>query len=499
MKLGVLKESKLLARHSLIYGLGIFLNQAVALLLLPIYTHYLSVNDYGVKELISITMNIISMLTTTAVSAAVFRFYFDSEDAKEKDSVIGTAIISIMIIGGLILGSVLLISPMLGQLVLNSREQSFLFNIAATSLCAQTVNGVSLDYLRANRKSLHFIIVSSFSLLTQVGLNIFFIVYLGKGVTGIFISTLIASILMFAYLTLPIIVKVRFRFSLKKLKAMLKFGLPMVPSSIGAFVVHSSDRFFIKAFCSVGDAGLYSLGYRFGILPGTFVSQPFNQVWMPRRLEVYKEPNAEVVFGRIFTYFLFLIVFFGLGISVLSETILMIISAPEFWKAYKVVPIIVLANIIFTMHYHFNMGIVISKKTKYFAFINFSNGCLVLMLNTVLIKYFGVFGAAYATLFAFVYKVVLTYYFSNRLYKIYFEGKRILKIAIVAALLFFLCHCIEIKNIYLDGGLKLVTILFYPLILLLIQFFTDEEKAKVSAIARKLRLAKIISPTGSIR
>lgn len=484
MKIGVLKESKLLARHTMIYGMGILLNQAVALLLLPLYTSFLSVKDYGIKELISITMNVISMLSTTAVSSALFRFYFDSDDARSKDEVIGTSIIALTLIGGALFTMVSLSSGYLADWILDSSDLALYFNIAAGSLWLQAINGVGLDYLRANKKSLTFIIVSAISLLSHIVLNVAFIVYLKKGVLGIFLSTLISSILMFGYLMLPIIIKSKLRFSLSRLKEMLKFGLPMIPSSLGAFIVHSSDRFFIKAFCSIADAGLYSLGYRFGILPGTFVSQPFNQVWMPRRLEVYKEPNAEQVFGKIFTYFLYLIVFAGLGISVLTQEVLKIISAPAFWQAYQIVPIIVLANIIFTMHYHFNMGIVISKQTRYFAWINFSNGLMVLGLNTLLIKYYGVYGAAYATLIAFIYKVALTYYFSNRLYKIHFETLRIAKIGLAAAILFCLCQFIKIANPYWSGVVKTAVIMTYPVLLFVLKFYTRQELEKAHLVIR---------------
>ena len=475
MKFGVLRESKLLARHSLIYGMGILLNQSVALLLLPLYTRYLTVTDYGIKELISITMNIISMLTTTAISSAVFRFYFDSENSRSRQEVIGTSILALFSLGSLLFLIVWWLSPLLAELILDSRKLGLYFTIAAGSLWFQAVNSVGLDYLRANKKSLIFISVSVISLICQISLNIFFIVYLKKGVLGIFLSTLISSSLMFGYLTVPISIKNKLRFSIVRLKEMLKFGMPMIPSSLGAFIVHSSDRFFIKSFCSIGDAGIYSLGYRFGILPGTFVSQPFNQIWMPRRLEVYRQPNAEVIFGRIFTYFIGLIAFAGLGISVLTSEILQIVAAPAYWQAYQIVPIIVLANIIFTMHYHFNMGIVISKKTKYFALINFSNGILVLGLNTVLIKHFGIYGAAYATLIAFVYKVALTFYFSNKLYKIHFEIIRIMKIGIAAVIIFIICQTIHIGNPYWSSLIKAAIILTYPLNLYLLRFFNQQE------------------------
>ena len=71
----------------------------------------------------------------------------------------------------------------------------------------------------------------------------------------------------------------------------------------------------------------------------------------------------------------------GLGISVLTKDLLMIMADEKFWSAYKIVPIIVIATTIFSFHYHLNMGILISKKTKYLAYINFSNGFFIFILN----------------------------------------------------------------------------------------------------------------------
>ena len=52
MSIDIKKESKLLAKHSIVYGFGNMLNNLAAFLLLPIYTRYLTPTDYGVKELV---------------------------------------------------------------------------------------------------------------------------------------------------------------------------------------------------------------------------------------------------------------------------------------------------------------------------------------------------------------------------------------------------------------------------------------------------------------
>ena len=77
MAIHVRDESKLLARHSVIYGIGTSANKIVGFLLLPVYTQYLSTREYGIKELVGLSTDIIGVLLATAISSAFYRFYFD--------------------------------------------------------------------------------------------------------------------------------------------------------------------------------------------------------------------------------------------------------------------------------------------------------------------------------------------------------------------------------------------------------------------------------------
>ena len=491
MGISLKKESKLLARHSLIYALGNMMQRIVALLLLPVYTRFLTPHDYGVKELVGISTDVVGMLIATAISGAIYRFYFEYEEDNDRNEVISSAIIAIACFGLLTICLLSFATKTMAKIILDSSELYFYFLISFVSLWFQSLNNIAYNYLRANQQSLKFIVFSFCKMAIAIGLNIYFVCFLKIGVLGILISTLITAILMSFVLVIPLCVKIGLHFSVEKIKQMLKFGIPLIASQMGAFIVHLSDRFFIKGYCSIADAGLYSLGYRFGALPSAFISDPFNQTWQPRRFEIYKQEDAEKVFGKIFTYFLLIMFFAGLVISVLTKEILMIMADEQFWSAYKIVPIIVMATTIFSFHYHLNMGILISKKTKYLAYINFSNGIFVLLLNFLLIPKYGIFGAAFATLIAFIYKVSLTYYFSSKYYKIYFEFLRISKLLIATSLLYITTLPVQYDSVYINIVLKTGIISIYPALLFALNFFTREEKRQIRGfVASKYFMVK---------
>ena len=476
-------ETKLLARHSSVYALGTMLQRLSAILLLPIYTTYLSPTDYGVNELVGLAVNVIGILVATAIASAIFRFYFDYDDPRQRNAVMSTAVLTLGAVGLVALAVFLPLTGVLADLILDDVGLAHFFMIALGSLWFHTVNNVSFAWLRANQKSLQYVGVSLTSFVVTVGLNIYFIKWLQLGVLGILLSTLIVSVLLFLVLTVPLFLRIGLRFDRSILGAMWTFGWPGIFGQFGGFVVHVSDRLFLKAYCSIAETGIYSLGYRFGTLPSQFISEPFNQTWMPRRFEIAKEPGSEDIFGRIFTYYLCLISFAGLLVAGLTADILRLIADSRYWAAASVVPVIVLANIIFTFHYHFNIGLLLTKKTKQLAAINVLNAVFVLGLNWLLIPRYAIMGAAAATLIAFVAKAAMTFFLGRRYYRTRFEGWRAVKLLVVSAAVFLAAQRLHLDPPLLALAVKGVIItVAYPLLLVALRFFTSDERARARSL-----------------
>ena len=344
------KETKLLARHSVIYGIGNLLNKFASILLLPVYTRFLTPTDYGINELVGLSMNIISILLSTSISTSIYRFYYEYKDENDRNQVVSTAIITLFSLNIIIFLCLCPFTGTMAKYILDSEKLYLYFIISLMTLVFQSVVGIGYNYLRVKEQSLKYTILSSGKLLFAISLNIYFIVFLKLGVLGILLSTLITSIVMFIIVIIPILLKTGLTFSYNKLKEMMKFGLPIIPAQFGAFLVHLSDRFFIKEYISIADAGLYSLGYKIGNLPGNFVASPFNQIWAPRRYQIIKDANSSQIFGQILTYFLFIMIFCGLFVSCVAKEIIMIMADSKFWSAYAIVPYIVIAGIIFNLN-----------------------------------------------------------------------------------------------------------------------------------------------------
>src|SRR5262245_1884445 len=87
----MLDRLKELFRHSAIYGLGSVVARILGVLLLPLYTRYLSPSDYGLIETLVALTAVLSALVAQAMKSAFFRFYFDSAEPARRLLVVRTA------------------------------------------------------------------------------------------------------------------------------------------------------------------------------------------------------------------------------------------------------------------------------------------------------------------------------------------------------------------------------------------------------------------------
>ncbi len=487
MSSGIKGEVKLLAKHSAIYGVARILDRAIGFFMIPVYTRFLAPADYGVLELIYMTVSLIGMVVGVGITSAVTRFYFDHKDEEKRNVVISTAIIAY---GGMVGLIVLLLLPFggfVGRVVLQSDDGSRLILVALITMAADIVFSIVLAYLRAQHASLKVTGITLTKTVLTLSLNIYFLVFLEMGVFGILLASLVANLLFATGMVIDTLRRTGMRIDFPLMVEMLRFGGPLIPSNVAAYLVHSSDRYFIGHYVAVSQVGIYSLGYKFGSLINQLVNAPFTQIWNPRRIEKFDQGDVEKHFAKIFTYFCTLNVFAALMLSLLSRELIQVMAAPEYWDAYKVVPIIALSYVIFSFHYHFNIGILAKKKTKFIAYTNVLNGGLNLVLNIALIPRFGVWGAAWATLFCFTFKITLTYIFSNRLHPILVEWRRVITVFLVGGVVYGAGVQIDLGSIWLNAPAHAAAGLGMPLLLVVARFFSQEELA----LGRRLLFSKL--------
>jgi O-antigen/teichoic acid export membrane protein len=455
------KELSFLLKHCSIYSLGNFIGQAVSFLLLPLYTRYLTPSDYGVLSLVNITTDIIGIVIGLGIVDSVIRFYHDYDTEEGRNLVISNSywisiIIAVVSIPILLFGT----SP-LSYLVFHSDKYSEMFIVSVTSMLIGINSNISFTFLRIKAQSLTYIKLNILNMVLSIGLNIYFIVYLKTGVIGILYSALISKVIFSLLIGIPIIAQVGIRFSRKLTSEMLAFSFPLIFSSVFRVIINESDKYFINYFFSPFQTGIYSICQKIGTSVHALVISPFLQAYLPRRFEIMKNADADKTFASILDCFFVVICFIGLALSVLSNCIVHLMTTEKFYPAAQYIPLSVLSMVIFSLKYHFEIGIMVEKKTKYIAYINGISSVINIALNFLLISRFGLWGALISLNICYGVTSLLNYIVSQRMYYIKYNIINLMSIILFAIALFATSIAIGVNSMLWGVAFNILLLILY--------------------------------------
>lgn len=419
-------------RHTLIYAVGILLSRALSVVMLPIYTRYLSPADYGVLELIGMTLEVIAILAGAQIALGIFRYYHKAESEEERNGVVSTALlglgISYILVGAITLSAAAPIS----RLVWGSADNAGLLRIAAVAFMLQSLLTVPLAYARVRDRALLFVSVSAVKLLITLGVNLWLVVQLRWGVAGVLWSSIAANLIVGGWMVVWVVREVGLRASRRATRDLLRYGLPMMATWAATFIVTYGDRYFLQAIGGSDIVGLYGLAYTFGFMVAMIGYVPFMQVWEPKRFEIASRPDRDALLADGFVYLNLMVVSVALGIALFVDDLLRIVSAPAFHSAAQLVPLILVAYVIQGWTSIQDTGILVRERTEFVSLANWIAAIVALAAYALLIpRYLGL-GAAVATVIAFAVRHVIVYSISQRLWPVRYRWRPVLLVVAAA-------------------------------------------------------------------
>jgi O-antigen/teichoic acid export membrane protein len=488
---------KTIIKHTAIYSTSDLLAKAVGFFLLPIYTRYLSPADYGILELLAVTLNIVIILVQQGMHSSFFRAYsFDYKDKEEdQKSIVSTSYLYLLFSSFIFLGGISLFSRPINNLLFQSKDYTLLVRLTFLTGFFNTLSNIPFQLFRAKLQSVKFSLVSILRFLLNVSFNIYFILKLKLGLSGVIYGNLCTAVLISILMFILIWKHLSFKISWLKLKGMLSYGLPLVPGALSFWVLTVADRYLLERLSSTTELGLYSLGIRFSGILEFLLIQPFLTTWPSIYFPLAKEKDAQATFSRLTTYFLLIGCFFSLGIIAISNPAIKVMADSKFWGAYKVIPLLVFSTLLYGLFGITIIGIFIQNKTKYNPLIIGIAAAFNVLLNFLLIPPYGMLGAAFSIFFSYLLMNLLAYLINLRIYPIPYEWIRILKIVLVTALFLFALDRIQVSSWKKELFFKMAVLLLFPLALWITAFFAPGElkKAKdfILELFEKLKLKRV--------
>ena len=395
-------EVKKAVSHAGIYALGNILRNGVSIIMLPIYTRFLTPADYGIIELLSMLIDFVSIILGMRMGEAIFRFYCNAATNSDRNSVISTSLLLSVLLNGVGMVMVLLFSEPLAQLLFGDAGLVRYVQLFSLTLLLQAFIEIPLIYIRAQQRPWLFVGFSLFKLMLQLGLNIYLVVVKGMHVEGVIYSALISGGIMACLLFAYTLVSTGIRFSYRMSAKLVRFSVPLMLASVGSFYLTFGDRYYLRLYGDLADVGIYALGYKFGFMLTVLIWDPFEKMWASQRYEVHKRPDARNIFQRTFVFVSILMLSAALGISLFVKDLLYIMSDPAFHEAHAIVPIILVAYIFQAWTNYCYFGLLLNRKTIQITYGSAVAVAVITVAYLTLIPLFGVYGAAWATVIGFV-------------------------------------------------------------------------------------------------
>ncbi|MGK9117718.1 lipopolysaccharide biosynthesis protein [Olivibacter jilunii] len=396
---------KKLFSHTAIYGLAPQISRIAGVFALPIITKHLSEIDFGVYGVITAIAGSVAVLANLGLNIILSNTFFK---AKFQYKWAWRQIYGFLILWNLpfslILGSLLYF--FIPQEASHNSIPIILLNVIPIVLFGPTAI-IGAMYYQLSQKPFQVAIRSALSGLITIGLNILFISHFDMGYMGWFWSVCVSTILNQASYWWPLNQKLGltpiFNFKFRYILSSLKISLPTVPHYYSSYLLDTSDRLVMKILgVNTGDIGKYNAAYtvanlvqKVGVAAGQAIGPMLNQAYVKKEEAVAR----KLIFVLQCVFF---IITFQLSIW-LKEIFSFLIRNPQLSEAYPLGIIIIMAYNYRPMYFGANYRLMYNEKTKVLLKVTFLAGVGNLLLNLLLIKYFGFQAAAYTTFAALMY------------------------------------------------------------------------------------------------
>lgn len=409
-----------LLKNTILYSIGNILPQAAGFILIPLYTKYLSPEEYGIVNSMYVIQVFLAIFFTFTLERSILRLYYDYKTEEEKQIFIGSIYKGILLCSLITLIFVYIFSDKI-QLIFKDIEFYPFYNTAILTSFLMTFNLVPKSYYRLKQNAKKYITLSITEFLFSTGLVIWFIVFKQEGALGMLSGKMYAFLFL-----LPVYVFIMRDFIFTKIDiVMLKngfsFSFPIVPTMLAAWILGQADRIFIANYFSLNDVGIYAMSQRLAGLV-TIFSSSFMLSYHPIFFEVANSEEQESAKKKLERYnhiFVLTIMLFSFSIVYFSKEIVMIFLNSRYHNVYLYIPIISLSYFISSIS-SIIIGVFYqqSKKMKADMALGIIGAFFTLLTLFVFVKPYGITGATWAAMISSSFIFICGYFYTKK--KCYF-------------------------------------------------------------------------------
>jgi len=405
---------------------------------LPIYSRFFVPAEYGAYGYVSTVVGLVSAVLILGGDSAYARYFFAARTIEDRQRVTSTWIAFLAAWTFIV---VLVILPFSGQLSrwsFGTPDRALLFVFALAAAPVALMNRMFGQVLRNEFRAGPYTALNIASVGLSVALAVAGVVLLRLGIVGIFVGAFAAECVLLpvrAWTARGLLIR---KFSVRLLRQLLAFGVPLVPTSLAYWVFLTSDRIVLGRLSTLSELGLYTVAVTIVAVPSVAIAA-VGQAWSPHAYAAYEsdESAARRLVARMYTYLLAGFGILAVSVTAFAPEILAVLSTSAFSGAARAVAPLALAMVAQATTNVTALGISLRKRTVYLAALSWIAAGVNLGLNLALDSRFGMIGAAWATTAAYSTLTAAFLVVSQRLWPVPIDRRKV-SIAIVATIVFTL-------------------------------------------------------------
>ncbi len=395
-------EKTNLAKNTILLSIGTVMTKSINLLMIPLFSAWLSTEDYGMFDLLVTYVSLLIPFITMSGSDAIFRFAIDKDKIEDKQKYITTGFGITLINTAAICGVILIIRLVTGW------AYAIPFILL---LIAELFNNHLQGVIRAIRR---LTIYSLSNIISTLGISVCVSILVWKyqlGLTGIILGyawgyflgeiVMVVSVRYWKYLKPD-------SFSFTIVKEMVKYSFPLIPNNISWWIINVSDRTAIHLFLGAAANGIYAISYK---IPNFCASifNVFSISWQETAIDLIDSKERNQYYSYVYNSLICTLVSLCGGLLSLNYFLFQYIFDIRYYDAKYYSPILISSVIFGSMTQYFG-GIQISlKRTKENGVTTMIGAVANVVIDLVLIKYIGLYAAALSTITANIIVCVLRY------------------------------------------------------------------------------------------
>lgn len=481
----IVADLKRVSSSSGLYAIASMLQRGLSFILLPVYTRFLDVAEYGILDMLSGLSAILFGLLLMGMPSALTKVYHrDCKTPEDQKSLLATALmldLPPLLLGA---GALCVFAERIGFWIFGEAGRADVVRLAVITVVFSSLVAIVLSSFRTRERAVSFALLNFVQFGVGMVLNIVLVVWFRMGVHGVLWGNLVSSIAALPVGLLMARRDIRWKFEERLVGPLLHFGVLVIPSAITGWVITMADRYVLRYYGSLEEVAIYGVGYKIGMIMQMGLVWPFQLAWPAVAFSISKRQVHRRTFARVLTYLCFGMGLGLLGLSLCAQAGLEQLAGPSYAESYRVVPLVALAYAFAGVQFCLSPGIHIAGMTRYLPLFSAIGAMVNLGLNVYWVPRYGMLGATWATTVSYFVLALMTLVLSQKVYWLPLETWRLVRIVAVTGLVYLLGAWVPLWEGLVEKltwGLFLAC-LAYPALLLATGFLRPGERKIIAEL-----------------